>query len=250
MAVARGAGRALARRVTVRRYVLKRPPPPLLARRLSPQRRTQLLGITALGTTGTVVGLELARVWQRGSAQMPADAEAPSEVVVAGAEAALQTVEVVHEGYVAATPRENTLLNLLAAYVVTFGLARLSTHRIRTRGRFGPFRNVKIADRHVHHFVPGMTLAFVSGGVSIVSRDARLGQWLALPFGAGLALTLDESALLLRLDDVYWTEEGIVSVQIAATTAAMLGALTLARRLFRRGEARVLGPAAVMDPPR
>ena len=68
-------------------------------------------------------------------------------------------------------------------------------------------------------------------------------RWLALPFGAGVALTLDESALLLKLDDVYWTEEGIVSVQITFAALAMLSALALALRTLRRGERTVLPDA-------
>ena len=61
-----------------------------------------------------------------------------------------------------------------------------------------------------------------------------------MPFGVGMGLTLDESALLLELDDVYWTEEGILSVQIALAVAAMLAALALAGRFLRRGEQVVL----------
>jgi hypothetical protein len=55
-----------------------------------------------------------------------------------------------------------------------------------------------------------------------------------------VALTLDESALLLKLDDVYWTEDGIVSVQISLAAVALLSALALALRLLRRGERVVL----------
>jgi hypothetical protein len=53
-------------------------------------------------------------------------------------------------------------------------------------------------------------------------------------------LTLDESALLLKLDDVYWTAEGILSVQITLATMAMLSALTLVLRVLHRGEREVL----------
>jgi urease accessory protein UreE len=73
-----------------------------------------------------------------------------------------------------------------------------------------------------------------------VGRSAALDRWLAIPFGTGVALTLDESALLLKLDDVYWTEEGIVSVQISLAVVSMLSALALALRVLRRGERVVL----------
>jgi hypothetical protein len=51
---------------------------------------------------------------------------------------------------------------------------------------------------------------------------------------------LDESALLLELEDVYWTEEGVLSVQVALTGMTVLASLALARRVLRRGEERVL----------
>ena len=58
-----------------------------------------------------------------------------------------------------------------------------------------------------------------------------------MPFGVGMGLTLDESALLLELEDVYWTREGLLSVQITLTVMAMLGALALGLRFLqaRRG---------------
>ena len=70
-----------------------------------------------------------------------------------------------------------------------------------------------------------------------------------MPFGVGMGLTLDESALLLELDDVYWSEEGILSVQIALAVAAMLAAVALAGRFLRRGEQVVLEhePATARD---
>jgi hypothetical protein len=79
----------------------------------------------------------------------------------------------------------------------------------------------------------------VSGGGALV-LDERHREWLAVPFGVGVALTLDEWALLLELSDVYWSEEGIVSLQMMLGTTALLGTLTLVQRLFRRGERRLL----------
>ena len=58
-----------------------------------------------------------------------------------------------------------------------------------------------------------------------------------------MALTLDESALLLRLDDVYWTEEGIVSVHIMLSALGGSRGAALLLKLFRRGEEQVLQPA-------
>ena len=88
--------------------------------------------------------------------------------------------------------------------------------------------------------MPGIVIAFVSGTAAIITRDESLEPRLAVPFGIGMGLTLDESALLLELDDVYWSEEGILSVQVTLAVTAMLGSLALGLRLLRRGEQVVL----------
>jgi hypothetical protein len=55
-----------------------------------------------------------------------------------------------------------------------------------------------------------------------------------------MGLTLDESALLLELEDVYWTERGLVSVQVTLAVTALLAAVALAANFLRRGEEVVL----------
>jgi hypothetical protein len=206
-------------------------------RGLRVNRKTWALGATAFATTGVLVAGELARVWSRGSAPKPLEAE---DLFEAAEEAARETVEVAISGYRMGSTRENALLNLLVSFTLTFAGARLSTLVIRRRGRLGPIRNYRYGRRHIHHFVPGIVLAFLAGGTAVVSRDPGLDPWLALPFGVGVALTLDESALLLELDDVYWTERGVVSLQITFGALALLSSVALALRVFRRGERTVL----------
>ena len=111
------------------------------------------------------------------------------------------------------------------------------------RLRVGPFRNLRVGRRHIHHFVPGIVIAFGAGAAAILTRDERIEPWLAVPFGVGMGLTLDESALLLELEDVYWSREGLLSVQITLAVMAILGALALALRFLWRGEQVVLEPA-------
>jgi hypothetical protein len=210
-------------------------------RRERAERRTVGLALIAVGTTGAVLGGELTRVWRRGSAPLPAET---SNVLGAADVAVRETVEVAVAGYQDAPVQETALLNMLAAFALTFGIVRASTHVIRARGSFGPFRNLRVNGSHIHHFVPGIVLAFGSGGAAVLARAEWLDPWLALPFGVGVALTLDESALLLKLDDVYWTEEGIVSVQITLSALASLSAAALGVRVLRRGEQRVLESGA------
>jgi hypothetical protein len=190
-----------------------------------------------LGGTAAVLVGEVARVWQRGSAPLPAQTD---DVLGAAGEAARQTVEVAMAGYREGSRREAALLNMLLSFTVGFGAVRAWAHRLRDRGRVGPFGELVVGRRHIHHFVPGIVVAFVAGGAAIVSRDERLDPWLAIPFGVGAAMTLDESALLLELDDVYWTEAGVISLQITFAALATLSALALALRLLARGEQRVL----------
>jgi hypothetical protein len=70
-----------------------------------------------------------------------------------------------------------------------------------------------------------------------------------VPFGIGLGLTLDESALLLDLEDVYWTREGLLSVQITLAVISSLAALALGLRFLRRGEELVLEGADAAPAP-
>jgi len=202
---------------------------------------TRALGVLAVVGTGGVVGSEIARVWHRGSAPLPHEAD---DVLAAAGEALEQTVEVAVQGYRLASFRENAALTLLVSFNTSWLLTRMTTARIRRRGRVGPFRDARFGKTHVHHFVPGIALMMLAGGASIASANERLDPWLAIPFGYGAALTLDESALLLRLEDVYWSDEGVLSVQVALATSTVVSAIALATRTFRRGEREVLEPAA------
>ena len=200
-------------------------------------RRTVGLGFLATTVVAAAVAVELGRVWRRGSAPSLAEADDP---LGAAAEVVVETAEVARTGYREVSTRENAMFNLLTSFVATFLIARTITTLLRGRQRVGPFRNVRLGRRHIHHFVPGIVIAFASGAAAIVTREVDYEPWLAIPFGAGMGLTMDESALLLDLEDVYWSEEGIVSVQITLVVIALLAVLALGTRLLRRGERVVL----------
>lgn len=209
------------------------------------ERRTLAIGLLAATTTGAVVAIEVARVWRRGSAPLPSETD---HLLGAAQEAVTETVEAAAVGYQDVSTRENAMFNLLAAFVGSFALARGVAHLLRRRRTVGPFRNMRVGGRHIHHFVPGIVISFVSGSAGIVSRDERLEPKLALAFGAGMGMTLDESALLLELDDVYWSREGLLGVQITLSVTALMGALALGLRFLRRGEELVLAPVADATP--
>ncbi len=199
-----------------------------------------MLGALATGAVATVVVGEVWRVWQRGHAPLPQDTD---RLLLAAEEAVAETAEVAFAGYREVSTRENSTFNMLTSFAATFIVVRTITYTLRGRPTVGPFRNVRVGRRHIHHFVPGIVIAFAAGAAAILTRDENLEPWLAVPFGVGMGLTLDESALLLELDDVYWSREGLLSVQITLAVMALLGALALGLRFLRRGEEVVLEPA-------
>ncbi|MFC5171525.1 hypothetical protein [Streptomyces mutomycini] len=118
-------------------------------------------------------------------------------------------------------PGKLPLLIALSAFVLTFAVTRVITRMIRA-GK-GPFRNFTPGGVHVHHVVPGVVLSVVGGFGAVASgqHGAAAGIF-AVVFGVGAGLVLDEFALILHLDDVYWTEEGRQSVEIVVLTASLV----------------------------
>jgi len=197
------------------------------------------LGLAAMAgaTTIAVVAAEVGRVWRRGSAPLPQESD---NLLLAAEEAVVETAEVALAGYHEVSEFENAMFNLFGSFVATLALARWIARLLRGRGTLGPFRDVYLGRRHIHHFVPGIALAFAAGAAAVVTRNESLKPRLAVPLGIGMGLTIDESALLLDLDDVYWTPEGVVGVQIALAATAGLGTIALGLRFLRRGEEIVL----------
>src|SRR5213078_3067792 len=199
-------------------------------------RITYGLAVLALATAGSVLGGEGFRLARRRIREAPA-APSPASALGAAGQATQDTVTVVMEGFGAASRGELALFNILSGFTGAFALMRFSTAGIR--GGWWPFGNVRVGGRHIHHFVPGILIAFGSGAIALLTDDPRLEQRLAAPFGAGIGLTFDEAALLLDLRDVYWTREGVLSVQVSLGLAATLSGTILALRMMRRGEERV-----------
>jgi hypothetical protein len=114
------------------------------------------------------------------------------------------------------------LMLCFLSFVLTFVSTRTITRMIRD-GR-GPFRNVTAGGTHIHHSVPGIILLIV-GAFTAVGGPGTL-VWLsisAIAIGIGTSLVLDEFALILHLQDVYWSGEGQLSVEAVTLVAACLG---------------------------
>jgi hypothetical protein len=196
------------------------------------ERATVGLAAVALGGAGAVLADQFSRLLAR-RAHEP-ERPKPEALIEAAPAAAVDTVGVAVRGYAAAPRSETVLFNLLAGFLGSFALVRLSTWGIRDR--WGPFRNVSVGGHHIHHFVPGILIAFGSGTAALLTDNDELEQRLALPMGAGIGLTFDEAALLLDLRDVYWTREGLLSVQLSLGATAILSIAILTQRMLRRGE--------------
>ncbi|WP_156157690.1 hypothetical protein [Demequina pelophila] len=126
---------------------------------------------------------------------------------------------------------------MLVGFVLTFAATRWVTRRIRAgeaaRARTGEpapeggvLSNIHIGGVHVHHQVWGILLVLVTGALHL--RYAPGSPWaevLGLLFGAGAALALDEFALWLHLEDVYWSEEGRKSIDAILVAVVIAAAL-------------------------
>src|SRR2546423_12170727 len=118
--------------------------------------------------------------------------------------------------------RERLFLASLA-FVLAFGVVRAIT--ISIRAGVGPFRNVSAGGTHVHHLVWGIALLIVVGYVWLLEvgvGSSWIANLTAILFGVGAALTLDEFALWLNLQDVYWERQGRVSVDVVLVFAGLL----------------------------
>lgn len=137
--------------------------------------------------------------------------------------------------------RQNAVLSWVS-FTTTFGVVRAITYSIRNGE--GPFHNFSAGGEHLHHYLWGILALVGVGGVALHGdEESRRHPAVAIAYGAGLALIVDEFALLLDLKDVYWAKQGRLSVDVAvgiiAGTGSVLAGLPVLRRLHRdRRQAR------------
>ncbi len=114
----------------------------------------------------------------------------------------------------------------LGAFLITFLFIRTSARLMRSpKVPWWPGSVSTSSGLHLHHLVWGIVLMLMSGFLSfVVDRSGPWDEILAGVFGVGAGLTLDEFALWVRLEDVYWEEEGRESLD-AVVVATVIGAL-------------------------
>jgi hypothetical protein len=112
---------------------------------------------------------------------------------------------------------------VLVAFVCSFGFIRGSAHMIRAQVSWWPGNVQTKGGTHVHHLVWGILLLLCTGYVGLATDiESPWLELVAIGFGIGMGLTMDEFALWLNLEDVYWQEKGRQSIDAVIITTALL----------------------------
>jgi hypothetical protein len=144
--------------------------------------------------------------------------------------------------------RERQFIAALSFYL-SFAIIRFITHAIRSG--VGPFHDLEIGGRHIHHLVFGILILLAVGYGwllefgSVIRANSRVsGRVMAMFYGIGAALTLDEFALWLNLEDVYWLQAGRASIDAVLLFGALMTFGLLGSRFFRLVTREALRPFA------
>ncbi len=138
------------------------------------------------------------------------------------ADPAHRTVAEHYRRQIRGTGREARFL-IAVAFFITFGILRFITYSIRYH--WLPFLHdtQTKSGLHIHHFVYGIILLLGVGYIALAfpERQGKRLVVLSLLYGIAAALTLDEFALWLNLEDVYWAKQGRESLDAAAMVATL-----------------------------
>jgi hypothetical protein len=126
------------------------------------------------------------------------------------------------------------LFLVLLGFVGSFAFIRMSTRLMRSpRVPWWPGSVVSESGVHVHHLVFGIVAMMVAGTISFAGfATSPIYEICALVFGIGIGLTIDEFALWVHLDDVYWAKEGRQSIDATVIAVAALVLIVLGVRPF------------------
>ena len=135
-------------------------------------------------------------------------------------------------------PRRERLFLASVGFFTTVLIVRGVT--IAIHHNVGPFHNVTMHGRHIHHLVWGIILLLVVGyfwlnefGTGAAAFSQWTGRFTSMLYGVAAALTLDEFALWLNLKDVYWQREGRESYEAMALFGGLLAIGVLGAPFFR-----------------
>jgi hypothetical protein len=130
--------------------------------------------------------------------------------------------------------RKERQLFSTGAFFTTFAAVRAITHAIRAER--GPFRNITPGGRHIHHMTFGIAGLLTVGYLWLLEIGINEQRWTsrvtASVFGSGAALTLDEFALWLNLEDLYWAKQGRESIDAVVLFGSLLSLSVLGKGFF------------------
>jgi hypothetical protein len=130
-------------------------------------------------------------------------------------------------------PGKETHFLILIAFAFSFAFIRTSTHMIRAQVSWWPGNVETKGGMHIHHLVWGILLLMVMGYLGIATEiPDPWFELVAIGFGIGMGLTLDEFALWLNLEDVYWEKQGRVSIDAVVITMVLLFVTLLGLRFW------------------
>jgi hypothetical protein len=112
---------------------------------------------------------------------------------------------------------------ILVAFVCSFGFIRGSAHMIRAQVSWWPGNVETKSGTHIHHMFWGILLLLVMGYIGLAwDPPSPWIEFVAIGFGIGMGLTMDEFALWLNLQDVYWAPKGRQSIDAVIVTTTLL----------------------------
>jgi hypothetical protein len=130
--------------------------------------------------------------------------------------------------------RKERQLFSTGAFFTTFAGVRGITHAIRAER--GPFKNITPGGRHIHHMTFGITGLLAVGYLWLLeigtNEQRGASRVTSLVYGSGAALTLDEFALWLNLEDDYWTKQGRESIDAVALFGSLLSLSVIGKDFF------------------
>src|SRR5207342_2981069 len=119
---------------------------------------------------------------------------------------------------------EQAIFLVFVGLVGSFAFIRMSTRIIRSGSvSWWPGNIESESGLHLHHLVFGIVTMMLAGSLAFIA-DGRspFTELCALGFGIGVGLTIDEFALWVHLEDVYWAREGRSSIDATVIAAAVM----------------------------
>jgi lysyl-tRNA synthetase class 2 len=135
-----------------------------------------------------------------------------------------------------ANDRQGVFL-VLVGFLGSFAFIRMSTRMIRAEVSWWPGNIESESGLHVHHLVFGIITMMVAGTLGFAAfGHSPLTEICALLFGIGVGLTIDEFALWVYLEDVYWAEQGRSSIDATVIAAALIGMIVIGVNPFEASD--------------